>query len=135
LKQHTLRLLLLLFLLAGGAALTACAEAEANTAVAERLGIPEGDAARGRQAIEEYGCGSCHTIPGVPGANAWVGPPLNNWAQRQYIAGNVPNSPDNLIRWIRDPQAIEPGTLMPDTGVTFEAARDIAVYLYTLEDD
>ena len=54
------------------------------------------------------------------------------FARRAYIAGQLPNQPENLIRWLVDPQAIEPGTAMPDLDVTPELARDIAAYLYTL---
>jgi hypothetical protein len=61
-----------------------------------------------------------------------VGPPLTSFANRSYIAGQLVNSPDNLIRWIMDPQGVEPGTAMPDLGVIPEVARDMAAYLYTL---
>jgi cytochrome c len=61
-----------------------------------------------------------------------VGPPLTMFAQRAYIAGQLPNEPDNLIRWIQDPQTVEPGTAMPDLGVDTSTARDMAAYLYTL---
>lgn len=61
-----------------------------------------------------------------------VGPPLTAWSQRAFIAGEVPNSPEFLMRWIEVPQAIEPGTDMPNLGVTHGEARDIAAYLYTL---
>ena len=51
---------------------------------------------------------------------------------RTYVAGQVPNTPDFLVRWLEAPQAIEPGTAMPDLGVTPKDARDIAAYLYTI---
>ena len=92
----------------------------------------DGDRALGRRLIDEYGCSSCHTIPGVAGANATVGPPLTDWADRHYIAGNLQNTPENLISWIRNPQAIEPGTAMPDMGVTTEDAQHIAAFLFSL---
>jgi cytochrome c len=91
-----------------------------------------GDPDHGRRLIEQYGCGSCHTIPGVRQADGLVGPPLNRFGARSYIAGELPNNADNLQRWIRDPQGVEPGTAMPDLGVTPLDARDIAAYLYTL---
>jgi cytochrome c len=91
-----------------------------------------GDSDRGRTAIEDYGCGGCHTIPGVRGANATVGPPLTGWAQRSYIAGRLANTPANVARWVSAPQAVEPGTAMPDMGVSRAAARDIAAYLFRL---
>jgi len=79
-----------------------------------------------------YGCGACHVIPGVTGATGMVGPPLDGWSRRVYIAGNLANTPENLVRWIRYPQAVEPGTAMPDLGVNEADARDIAAYLYSL---
>lgn len=96
--------------------------------------VPGGDPALGKAAIEEYACFACHSIPGVRRADAQVGPPLDAWADRRYIAGNLPNEPDYLIDWIVNPQAIEPGTAMPTLGVTEEEARHIAAYLYTLTD-
>jgi cytochrome c1 len=86
----------------------------------------------GKQLIVTYGCGSCHIIPGVSTANGLVGPPLEHLARRVYLAGEVPNSADFLVRWIEVPQAIEPGTAMPNLGVTEGQARSIAAYLYTL---
>lgn len=94
--------------------------------------VPGGDVNRGKVAISTFGCGSCHTIPGVGDAKGTVGPPLMFWSKRTYIAGEVPNTPDFLVRWIEVPQAIEPGTAMPNLGVPEGAARDIAAYLYTL---
>ncbi|HET9464744.1 MAG TPA: hypothetical protein VFO71_04360 [Gemmatimonadales bacterium] len=91
-----------------------------------------GDAERGRVALDGFGCGACHLIPGVTGARGMVGPPLAQFALRSYIAGQLPNQPDNLLRWLQDPPAIEPGTAMPDLGVTPAVARDMAAYLYTL---
>ncbi len=95
--------------------------------------VPGGDPGRGVGAIQGYGCGGCHTIPGVQGANATVGPPLTAFSRRAYIAGQLPNTTENLIAWIMNPQAIEPGTAMPNLNVSEEAARDIAAYLYTLQ--
>jgi cytochrome c len=117
-----------LLVMASSIVLTAChKEREAA------LTVPGGNPERGKQQIVAYGCGSCHTIPGVSGANSLVGPPLNHFAYRAYIAGQVPNNPDFLVRWIAVPQAIEPGTVMPNLGVSEGKARDIAAYLYTLK--
>lgn len=92
-----------------------------------------GDPAQGRQAIQEYGCHSCHHIPGVPGANSYVGPPLLAWAERTYIVGMLPNTPENLAAFIQYPQAFRPGAAMPNMGVTAEDAHNMSAYLYTLE--
>ena len=88
---------------------------------------------RGKAMILAYGCGACHVIPGVAGASGKVGPRLNETVERVYIAGVLPNSPQNLVRWIRDPQDVDPLTAMPDLNVGPQDARDIAAYLYTLE--
>ena len=54
------------------------------------------------------------------------------WCGRLYLAGRLPNTAANLEEWIRHPQKMEPGTVMPDTGVTAEDARHISAYLYSL---
>lgn len=113
-------------LLAGVVLLAGCG---ADTPVRPVAG---GDAMAGRKLIGNYGCGSCHVIPGIGGANGMVGPPLTHFAQRAFIAGQVTNNADFLVRWITVPQAIEPGTAMPNLGVTEGQARSIAAYLYTL---
>lgn len=92
----------------------------------------QGDPDRGAKLIAQYGCGSCHEVPGVNGANGLVGPPLTAFGKRSYIAGQLPNNAANLQRWIEDPQAVEPGTAMPNLGVTSIDARDIAAYLLSL---
>lgn len=94
--------------------------------------VPDGDSDRGRELLDVYGCDACHTIPGVAGAVATVGPPLDDWAQRAYIAGTLVNTPENLIVWLQEPQAIEPRTIMPNLGVSQEDARDMAAFLFNL---
>lgn len=91
-----------------------------------------GDPHRGKDKIRYYGCSSCHTIPGIEEANGKVGPPLSAFALRVYIAGELPNTPDNLRRWIQNPRSIEQHTAMPEMGISDEDSRDIAAYLYTL---
>jgi len=94
--------------------------------------VPAGDPQRGQQAIQRYGCGACHDIPGVPGARGMVGLPLGNLANRSIIGGRLPNTPDNLSHWIQDPQGVDPGNAMPNLGVSPGDARDMAAYLYSL---
>lgn len=96
--------------------------------------VPGGDPKRGEVALQTYGCGACHVIPGVPGAVSYVGPPLDAWAERHYIAGTLLNTPNNLIAWLREPQAVEADTAMPNLGVTEQDARDMSAYLYTLRE-
>jgi cytochrome c len=93
---------------------------------------PNGDPKQGAILLSAHGCGGCHTIPGVSGANGTIGPPLTGYARRVYVAGKLPNQLDNLMRWIRDPQSIEPGTVMPNLPVNEAEARAMAAYLYTL---
>ena len=95
--------------------------------------VPDGNPERGAQLIEQFGCGSCHTVPGIRGADGLVGPPLTRFGARSYIAGELTNNAANLQRWIRDPQAVEPGTAMPNLGVSDVDAQDIAAYLFTLD--
>ncbi|RDI58018.1 c-type cytochrome [Microvirga subterranea] len=93
---------------------------------------PDGAAERGRVAIQQYACATCHVIPGIRGADAQVGPSLEGIAERLYIAGNLTNTPAHMVEWLRDPQKINPLSAMPDLGVTERDARDIAAYLYSL---
>ncbi|MFC4019130.1 c-type cytochrome [Micromonospora sp. GCM10011542] len=110
-------------------AVTACASTAPPPPPESRNGRPD----RGAGLIAQYGCGSCHTIPGINRADGLVGPPLTRFGARSYIAGQLPNNADNLRRWIADPQAVEPGTAMPNLGVSAIDAQDIAAYLYTLD--
>lgn len=110
------------------ALLCACHGDVEETAAAMTGGSP----ARGKETIRRYGCEACHSIPGIAGARGQVGPPLDGIANRTYLAGQLTNTPENLIRWIRDPQSIQPGTAMPELGVTEQDGKDIAAYLYTL---
>jgi len=92
-----------------------------------------GDSTRGAKLIKQHGCGGCHIIPGIRRADGLVGPPLNHMGKRVYIAGVLRNTPGNMIKWLRNPQAIVPGNAMPDMGLSEDQARDIAAYLSTLE--
>jgi cytochrome c1 len=99
--------------------------------------LPEHEAAtggsprNGKQLIQHFGCGSCHTIPGVPGATATVAPSLEKLKSRQYLAGRLENKPENLEKWIRKPRSVDPKTAMPDVGLDEKQARDVAAYLYS----
>jgi cytochrome c2 len=109
---------------------SACEATDGAAASANQ--ITGGDAERGRELIRSYGCGTCHSIPGVTGAAGLVGPPLAGIASRSYIAGVLPNAPDNMLRWLKDPRAVDSLTAMPNVGLTASDARHIAAYLYTL---
>lgn len=96
-------------------------------------GTAVGDVRAGEIAITSYGCGSCHSIPGIADADAFVGPPLDSWSRRSFIAGTLPNNASNLVTWLQEPDEVRPGTAMPDLDVTDSDARDIAAYLLDIE--
>ncbi len=82
--------------------------------------------------LRQFGCGACHAIPGVAAAGGRMGPPLAAVARRAYLAGVLPNTPENMVDFIRAPNVADPLTAMPDLGVTEAHARDMVAYLYTL---
>ena len=89
----------------------------------------QGDPERGRIALTQYACQTCHIMPTIAGSKVYVGRPLDDVAARRYIAGKLPNNQDNLVRWIMDPQSIDPATAMPAMGVSERDAIDISAYL------
>ena len=93
--------------------------------------VSRADPNRGRELAASAGCSACHVIPGISAApnEGEVGPPLATFNRRASIAGVLPNTPDALIGWLRDPQAVKPGDGMPDLGLSETDARDIAAYL------
>ncbi|MEZ2410662.1 cytochrome c family protein [Bosea sp. RCC_152_1] len=99
---------------------------------ADRIGhaLTGGDPARAPALLRRYGCGGCHTISALNGADGKVAAPLDAFAQRVFIGGAARNSPDNLVRWIVSPQSLSPRSAMPATGITPEEARDVAAFLY-----
>lgn len=126
-RRHLIRLACSALL---GAAIAACGNDGTDVQVARAL--TGGDPARGHELLSQYGCVSCHTIPGVLDANATVGPPLTRIAMRSYLAGRIQNTPENMMQWIRNPKSVDEKTAMPMTGVTERDSRDIVAYLYTL---
>lgn len=92
-----------------------------------------GDAERGAAAIARLGCGACHEIPGISDARGLVGPPLTHMAKRAYIAGTIPNTPTNMILWLRWPQGLLPDSAMPNMGASLSDSRDMTAYLFTLQ--
>jgi cytochrome c oxidase assembly factor CtaG/cytochrome c551/c552 len=90
------------------------------------------EASAGKALIGQYGCGTCHTIPGVDDAKGRVGPPLGGIADRVFIAGRLQNSTDNMAKWIEHPQSVSPGSAMPEMGISADNAHEIARYLETL---
>jgi cytochrome c1 len=105
-------------------ALAACGERPATPAV-------QGNAERGRIALTQYACHACHMIPGVTGSEVYVGRPLAGLGERKFIAGALPNTQANLVRWIRDPKQVDPLTAMPVLDVSEADAVDMSAYLLT----
>ncbi|WP_333794292.1 c-type cytochrome [Hyphomicrobium sp.] len=117
------KLLVTTFVLLMPLALSACSEATSRT---------EEPHAHAKSLMTKFGCGACHSIPGVADADGRVGPPLDGVADRIYLAGTLPNTPENMQRWLRDPQAVVAGNVMPNVGATAEEAQAMASYLATL---
>jgi cytochrome c1 len=113
-------------------AVAACSNQSGTTEPGSRI-IRGASPEAGKQLIVHYGCGACHQIPGVKEAQGLVAPPLTEFGKRGTIAGHFSNTPDNLIDWIHDPQAMLPGNDMPNLGVTRDEARNIAAYLENLQ--
>jgi cytochrome c2 len=91
--------------------------------------IPGASADHGKEVIEDVGCGGCHVIPGIRSADGQVGPPLADFGRRRTVAGKLPNTPSALAHWIRVPQSVVPGNVMPNLGLTRREAFDVAAYL------
>jgi cytochrome c oxidase subunit II len=88
--------------------------------------------AKGKKKFLEQSCVNCHRIRGTSAAGTYA-PDLTHLMSRQTLAsGILPNSPENLLKWITDPQKIKPGCLMPAFGLSAEDVKDIADYLATL---
>jgi cytochrome c len=98
----------------------------------DRQRMAGADPERGLALIVDHGCHACHAIPGVKGPEGVIGPPLDGFGRRVMIVGSLPNTPDNLMRWIIHPARMLPSTAMPEMGITREEARDIAAYLHEL---
>lgn len=94
--------------------------------------IEGADAGHGAVVIAETGCGTCHEVPGIRAADGRVGPPLTHIGSRSILVGMLPNTPANMLAWIKDPQAIHPGNAMPNMELSDNDARDVVAYLYTL---
>jgi len=97
--------------------------------------IVQGDAGRGLEIIRQVGCASCHKLPGVSWPEGRAAGDLAGFGARPMIAGRLPNQPDVLMRWLIDAPSLDPGTAMPPMPLTENQARDVAAYLYELDDD
>jgi cytochrome c oxidase subunit 2 len=90
-------------------------------------------AVHGAQLFLQRGCLACHTISGTP-AQGTVGPNLTHVGSRQTLAAGVlANTPDNLARWLRDPQAVKPASLMPNLALDDASIGALVAYLHGLK--
>jgi cytochrome c len=118
-----------LVLIASGTAVAMTWSSQQHSKAVARA-MTGGEPSRAPDIIRRYGCAGCHTIPGIPGGDGQVGGPLSDIKHRVYVGGVVPNSPDNLVRWIVSPQTFSPRSAMPATGISEADARHVASYLY-----
>jgi cytochrome c2 len=129
--KFVLALLVFAVLLAFGAGFVEIRQDE-NRARLTAAAITHGNPEDGERAIRRFGCGACHAIGGIGDARGKVGPSLSEVAERAELAGQLANTPDNMVRWIRDPQGVKPGVGMPNLAIGERDGRNIAAYLYTL---
>ncbi len=89
-------------------------------------------AAKGRDVFRASACVGCHTIRGVSGGI--IGPDLTHVGSRRTIAGGMlPNTPESLARWLKDPPAVKPGSLMPDLRLSDTDVAALVAYLTSLK--
>jgi mono/diheme cytochrome c family protein len=93
----------------------------------------EGHADRGERLIRASGCAACHVVPGISRPRGLVGPSLALLRQRAFIAGVLPNTPTNLVRWVMNPRAIDSKTAMPALGLDEAEAQDVVAYLLSMD--
>ncbi|HET9366807.1 MAG TPA: cytochrome c oxidase subunit II [Candidatus Udaeobacter sp.] len=96
---------------------------------------PKSDGAvKGLALFQTSTCISCHAIRGVTGADADVAPDLTHVASRKQLgAGILENTPANMRLWLKSPQHIKPGALMPDFTFTDQQLDQLAEYLSSLQ--
>lgn len=92
-----------------------------------------GDAQKGLALFQQMSCVNCHAIKGTI-ATSQIGPDLTHFASRKQIGGGiVDNTPENLRRWLRDPQQVKVGVKMPNFKFTDEQVTELADYIETLK--
>jgi cytochrome c oxidase subunit II len=99
----------------------------------ERPAFDDPSAADAKARFLALSCVNCHRIRGTPAAGTYA-PDLTHLMSRQTLAsGIVPNDLRNLDDWVRDPQSIKPGCLMPAFGLSDEDRDLVVQYLRTLD--
>jgi cytochrome c2 len=125
--------LIALLVVAFVAAVNAFQFSHLDTGQAAAEDATRGSVVHGHALVRQVGCIACHSIPSFPGTIAHVGPPLDHFALRAYVAGVAENTPDNVIKFIQDPRSIAPKSAMPNLHLSEDDARDLAAFLYTLQ--
>jgi cytochrome c oxidase subunit II len=98
-----------------------------------------GPAAAGAKIFANAPCAICHTIRGVSGFSkqytyGFRGPDLTHFGSRATMAGSImDNTPQNVARWIRNPDEIKPGANMPTLGLGGKEMNDLVAYLESLK--
>lgn len=89
-------------------------------------------AVEGLRLFQEKTCVECHAITGTE-AKAQVGPDLTHFLSRQKFAGErLDNTPENVVRWLKNPQEIKPGSHMPNMQLTDDEVNSLVAYLEEL---
>jgi cytochrome c oxidase subunit 2 len=106
----------------------------AKSAVTDANRLIDPNTKKGRETFLSLACVGCHTVQGTS-ASGKVGPELTHVASKKSIAGGVLSPVDeaNLTKWLKNPPAVKPGTLMPNLGLSDEQVRDIVQWLLTLK--
>ena len=90
--------------------------------------------AKGQMLFRTSTCINCHAIRGVEGADLRVAPDLTHvGSRRQLASGIIDNTPANMRLWLKSPQHVKPGALMPDFNFTDEQLDQLAAYLSALQ--
>jgi cytochrome c oxidase subunit 2 len=115
---------------AGDSLKTASAGAKVQDVAQGAAAAQSPEVAAGEKLFLTKGCLGCHSLQAVNAPKGLIGPNLANVGSRAYIAaGWLRNTDENLERWIREPQAMKKGVLMPNLGVTVEESRALRAYL------
>jgi cytochrome c oxidase subunit 2 len=98
-----------------------------------------GSAAAGAQIFANAPCAICHTVKGLTGlspqySGTFKGPDLTHFGSRSTLAGSIlENTPENLAKWIQDPDKVKPGANMPTLGLKGKDLNDLVAYLESLK--
>lgn len=94
---------------------------------------PVTEAQRAGERAFQQSCGGCHTVAGTA-AQGTSGPDLTHFGSRQSLGANsLPNTPENLARWVADPQEVKPGNLMPTEKLDQATIDQLVAYLDNLK--